>query len=127
MSKPRILIVDDEPHMLNIMSRALELILYNTQTANNAQTALELVHAAPPDAIMIDLKMPFINGLGFLHRLRETHPDLPVAIVTSTPALDDTTLTEIRSLGADLRFKPITIAEIQALARHLVARRRRLQ
>src|SRR6266481_8018651 len=93
MSKPRILIVDDEPHMLNVMSRALELILYTTQTANNAQTALELVQAVPPDAIMIDLKMPFINGLGFLHRLRETHPDLPVAIVTTAPALDDATLT----------------------------------
>ena len=127
MSKPLILIVDDEPHMLNVMSRALELILFNTQTARNAETALELVRAAPPDAIMIDLKMPFINGLGFLHRLRETHPDLPAAIVTGTPELDDATLTEIRSLGADLRFKPITIAEIQALARHLVARRRELQ
>jgi CheY-like chemotaxis protein len=38
----------------------------------NAQTALELVQAAPPEAIVIDLTMPFINGLGFLHRLRET-------------------------------------------------------
>jgi DNA-binding response OmpR family regulator len=122
MSKPRILLVDDEPQMLGILSRALELIFYDTQIALNAQTAMELVQAAPPDAILIDLKMPYINGLGFLHRLREAYPDLPVAIVTAASLLDEATLTEIRELGADLRFKPIAIAEIQSLARDLLAR-----
>jgi DNA-binding NtrC family response regulator len=84
-----------------------------------------LVDAAPPDAILLDLKMPFINGLGFLYRLRETHPNIPVAIITGVSNLDDATLREIRTLDADLRFKPLPIAAIQTVARDLLARRGR--
>jgi DNA-binding NtrC family response regulator len=125
MAKPRILIVDDEHEVRSIFSRALELDGYDTQLAESAQTAMGLVDAAPPDAILLDLKMPFINGLGFLYRLRETHPNIPVAIITGVSNLDDATLREIRTLDADLRFKPLPIGAIQTVARDLLARRGR--
>jgi DNA-binding NtrC family response regulator len=124
MTKPRILIVDDEPQMLSLLSRALEQIFCETQIAVNAHTAMELVESSPPDAIMVDLKMPYVNGLGFLYRIRETHPDIPVVIITAASSVDDATLTEIRALDADLRFKPLPSAEIQTVARDLLARRR---
>jgi DNA-binding response OmpR family regulator len=122
MPKPRILIVDDEPQMLAVLTRALDMLFYDTQIASSAQTAMDLVQAAPPDAILVDLKMPYINGLGFLHRLRAEYPSLPVAIITASSPLDHETLVEIRDLGAELRFKPIAVAETHTLVRELLAR-----
>jgi DNA-binding NtrC family response regulator len=123
MSKPCILIVDDEHAVLQLFSRALELDGYDTQIATSAQAAIELIEAAPPHAIVLDLKMPFVNGLGLLYRLREVHPEMPVAIVTGVSNLDETTQREIRALNAELRFKPLPVAEIQALAHKLLAQR----
>lgn len=120
--KPRVLIVDDQPEVLRVYARALEVDGCETQTAATAQAAMELISASAPDAILLDLKMPYVNGLGFLYRLRTTHPSIPVAIVTGLPALDEATTEEIRELDADLAFKPLTIAEIQAVARRLLAR-----
>jgi DNA-binding NtrC family response regulator len=125
MAKPRILIVDDERDLLRVFSRALELAGYDAHTAESAEAAMALVHAAPPDAILLDLKMPFVNGLGFLYRLREAYPHLPVAIVTGMSSVDEATTSEIRALDAGLWFKPLSIAEIQAVARDLLARRPR--
>jgi CheY-like chemotaxis protein len=53
MAKPRILIVDDEPQMPGVRSRALELIDYDTQIAVNAQTAMDLLQTASPDAVLL--------------------------------------------------------------------------
>jgi DNA-binding NtrC family response regulator len=117
-----VLIVDDQPEVLRVYARALEIDDCDTQTAPNAQAAMDLVDAAPPDAILLDLKMPFVNGVGFLYRLRTTHPQLPVAIVTGLPALDPQTEQEIQELRADVAFKPMTIAEVHSLARRLLAR-----
>ena len=120
--KPRVLIVDDQPEVLRIYARALEIDGMDPLTADSAQAAMELIDAAPPDAILIDLKMPYVNGIGFLYRVRETHPHLPAAIVTGLPSVDAQTTQEIRDLEADLEFKPLTIAEVQSVARRLLAR-----
>jgi DNA-binding NtrC family response regulator len=117
-----VLIVDDQPEVLRVYARALEIDGYEAQTAASAQAAMDLINAAPPDAILIDLKMPYVNGLGFLYRLRETHPKIPVAIVTGLPSLDAQTTQEIQDLEADLAFKPLTIAEVQSVARRLIER-----
>jgi DNA-binding NtrC family response regulator len=121
MPKPCILIVDDEREVLAVFSRALELDGCDTQIATSAHVAMALIEARPPDAILLDLNMPYVNGLGFLYRLREGHPHLPVAIITGLSTLDAPTRGEIRALNAELRFKPLPIAELQALARELLA------
>ena len=116
------LIVDDQPEVLRVFARALEIDGCDTQTAPSAQAAMELINEAAPDAILIDLKMPFVNGIGLLYRLRTMHPHLPVAIVTGLPVLDPQTTQEIQELRADVAFKPMTIAEVQSVARRLLAR-----
>jgi len=123
MPKPRFLIIDDEHEILTMFSRALELDGYETATATSAEAAIELINEAPPDAIMLDLNMPYVNGLGLLYRLRERHPEIAVTIVTGLSNLDETMRSEIRALKAELRFKPLRIAEIQTIARELLARR----
>src|SRR5262252_4401024 len=116
MPKPRFLIIDDEHEILTMFSRALELDGYETATATSAEAAIELINEAPPDAIMLDLNMPYVNGLGLLYRLRERHPEIAVTIVTGLSNLDETMRSEIRALKAELRFKPLRIAEIQTIA-----------
>jgi DNA-binding NtrC family response regulator len=125
MPKPCILIVDDEREMLAVFARALELDGCETQIATSAHVAMALIEATPPDAILLDLNMPYVNGLGFLYRLRESHPHLPVAIITGLSTMDAPMRGEIRALHAELRFKPLPIAEIQALARELLAQAHR--
>jgi DNA-binding NtrC family response regulator len=73
---------------------------YDTQIATSATAAMALVEEAPPDAIMLDLKMPYINGIGFLYRLRDAYPHLPVTIITGVSNLDEATRREIRTLNA---------------------------
>ena len=120
--KPRVLIVDDQPEVLRVYARALQVDGCDTLTAASAQAALDLISAQPPDAILLDLRMPYVNGLGFLYRLREAHPGIPVAIVTGAPSVDPQTTQEIQELGAELAFKPMTIAELQSVTRRLLAR-----
>jgi DNA-binding response OmpR family regulator len=117
-----VLIVDDQPEVLRVYARALEIDGCEALTAGSAETAMDLISTATPDAILLDLKMPYVNGLGFLYRLRATHSHIPVAIVTGLPLLDTQTMQEIEDLQADIAFKPMTIAEVQSVARRLLAR-----
>jgi CheY-like chemotaxis protein len=78
--------------------------------------------AVQPNAIILDLRMPLVDGLGFLRRLRDqaTHRDIPVAIVTGDYFLDDDVSTELRDLGAELRFKPLWLEDLVGLTRTLL-------
>ncbi len=75
-----------------------------------------------PDAIILDLRMPLVDGLGFLRRLR-SHDDqraTPVAIVTGDYFLEDAVSNELQALGAELRFKPLWLEDLVGLARNLL-------
>ena len=125
MARPSILIVDDQEEVREAFSRALALDGYEARTAENADRAMQLVEAIEPDAILLDFMMPVVNGLGFLQRLRQTHPHTPVAVITGKSDVDDATVREIYDLDADIRFKPISIAQIHAVVRHLLTKHQR--
>ena len=80
---------------------------------------LQEAAANRPDAIILDLRMPLVDGLGFLRRLRANAGQraTPVAIVTGDYFLDDSVSTEVRALGAELRFKPLWLEDLVGLAR----------
>src|SRR6476620_4588539 len=80
----RILIVDDDEAVTQTFARMLELEGYAVRTAVNAETGLRAASEHMPDAIILDLRMPLMDGLGFLRRLRdhEDQKSTPVAIVT---------------------------------------------
>ena len=100
----------------------LKLEGYQVRTAVNAQKGLEEAEQSRPDAIILDLRMPLVDGLGFLRRLRSfhQHASTPVAIVTGDYFLEDALSNELRELGAELRYKPMFLEDIVALARHLL-------
>ena len=121
-SSASILIVDDDEGVTQTFARMLRLEGYHVHTAANAETGLRQAERNHPDAIILDLRMPVVDGLGFLRRLRaqDRQRSTPVAIVTGDYFLDDSVSTELRELGAELRFKPMWLDDLVGLARTLL-------
>jgi DNA-binding response OmpR family regulator len=118
-----ILIVDDDPSVAETFGRMLQLEGYGVATALSADAGLELADNIRPDAVILDMRMPITNGLQFLRQVR-ARPHLvevPVAIVTGDYFLSDSIQSELRSLGASIRFKPMWLEDLVALAKTLVA------
>jgi DNA-binding response OmpR family regulator len=117
-----ILIVDDDRSVAETFARMLKLEGFTVATALSAEAGLELAANVRPDAIILDMRMPITSGLQFL-RLVRSKPhmvDIPVAIVTGDYFLPESIQHEIKSLGAQLKFKPMWLEDLLALARTLV-------
>jgi DNA-binding response OmpR family regulator len=121
-STSKILIVDDDEGVTQTFARMLRLEGYQVRTAVSAEKGLQEAEQSHPDAIILDLRMPLVDGLGFLRRLRsrDAHSATPVAIVTGDYFLDDAVSNELRELGAELRFKPLWLEDLVGLARNLL-------
>ena len=117
-----ILIVDDDEAVTQTFARMLELEGYVVRTAVTAENGLREAAAHNPDAIILDMRMPLVDGLGFLRRLRafEAQRDTPVAIVTGDYFLDERISSELHQLGAELKFKPLWLEDLVSLARTLL-------
>lgn len=124
----RILIVDDDRSVTRTFERLLVLSGHEVRTAHDAEEGLREADATPPDAIIVDLRMPFINGLGFAYRLRERerHRHTPVVMITGDYSLDDSMSAELRQLGIEVRFKPIWLDELVEMVRSMIEEKRRL-
>jgi len=125
MSEPttsKILIVDDDEGVTQTFARMLRLEGYQVRTAVSAEKGLAEAEESHPDAIILDLRMPLVDGLGFLRRLRarDDQREIPVAIVTGDYFLDDAVSNELQELGAELRFKPLWLEDLVGLARNLL-------
>ena len=120
---PTILVIDDDRTVTETFATALHREGFNVRTAMNAENGLREATSSHADAIILDLRMPLINGLGFLYRLRtwDEHRNTPVAVVTGA-VVDDSMQAELTELGAELRFKPLWLEDVVELAHQLVAR-----
>ena len=117
---PTILVVDDHEMLARAFALALEREGYSVRTANSAEAGLRLLRSEQPSAIILDLKMPFINGAGFLYRLRSSeHSATPVMVVTGG-AVSDETRAELADLKAVVRFKPMGMNELLTAVRALL-------
>ena len=119
---PKILIVDDDESVTQTFASMLRLEGYQVRTAITAENGLRVAEETHPDAIILDLRMPLVDGLGFLRRLRAKAEQrlTPVAIVTGDYFLEDEISNELRELGAELRFKPMWLEDLVGLARNLL-------
>jgi two-component system, OmpR family, response regulator PrrA len=120
---PTILIVDDDRSVADTFARMLKLEGYGVATALSAEAGLEQADKVRPHAIILDMRMPITNGLQFLRlvRARPHLVDVPVAIVTGDYFLPESIQHELKSLGASIRFKPLWLEDLLALARTLVS------
>ena len=118
----KILIVDDDEGVTTTFARMLRLEGFDVRTALNGEMGLREASRHQPDAIIVDLRMPLVDGLRFLRRLRadDAQRDVPVAIVTGDYCLDDEVASELRKLGAEVKFKPLWLDDLVGLARNLL-------
>jgi len=119
---PRILIVDDEPSIVEAFSRMLKTEGYTVRTALWGADALREVRLHRPDAILLDLRMPHMDGVEFLRRLRQNEQGrtIPVAVVTGDLFVPDEMFVELNALGATVRYKPVSVDGLVSLIGTLV-------
>jgi len=117
-----VLVVDDEPAVRESLRRALELEGYTVELAEDGETALEkLAGAAEPDAVILDILMPGIDGLEVCRRVRASGNHVPVLMLTARTEVDS----RVAGLDAgadDYLSKPFALAELLARLRALLRR-----
>jgi two-component system response regulator MprA len=118
----RILVVDDDLAVRRSIDRALRLEGYDVVTVGSGGEALEALAQTPPDAVVLDLQLPDLDGLQVCERMRNAGDDTPVLMVTARQAIDD----RVQGLDAgadDYLVKPFALAELLARLRALLRRR----
>ena len=122
-SASTILIIEHDEPTADMYSRILQIGGFAVRKALSAPDALRDAVAHPPDAILVDFRMPVMDGLEFLRalRARPRHQGTPVAIVTGDYQLDERLVAQIRDLGAVIRFKPLWVDELTLLVNQLLA------
>ena len=123
MAAPRILVVDDERALRDSLRRALALEGYEVELATDGQDALQRLAADPvaPDAIVLDVLMPGLDGLEVARRLREAGDRTPILMLTARAEVED----RVAGLDAgadDYVVKPFALDELFARVRALLRR-----
>lgn len=119
----RILVVDDEESITDLVSMALRYEGFTVTTARNGRAALEAVAASAPDLVVLDVLMPGIDGFEAARRLRSSNDALPILFLTARDATED----KVRGLtlgGDDYLTKPFSIEELVARIRAILRRAR---
>jgi excisionase family DNA binding protein len=81
-ARPRVLVVDDEASIRDLLAKTLALAEYDVDLAPDGRTALERLRIIPYDLLITDLKMPGVDGLAVIREARRLKTDLPVIIIT---------------------------------------------
>jgi two-component system response regulator MprA len=117
----RVLVVDDEPAVRRALERALTLDSYEVSLAADGQEALDAIATDPPDAVVLDIMMPRVDGLEVARRMRKAGDRTPILMLTARDAIDDRV--EGLDIGADdYLVKPFALRELQARLRALLRR-----
>ena len=117
----RILIVDDEPHVAELIARSLAREGHAPSVAHSGDEALQLIHGGEPDALFLDISMPGMNGLDVLAEVRRRRPALPVVVITGHATPDQ--VDQVKRMGAvDVIEKPAPLAHYQLALDRLGAR-----
>jgi two-component system nitrogen regulation response regulator NtrX len=121
--KPQILVVDDEADIRSSLRRILEYEGLALDEAASGPEALERAAAGEPDAVLLDIKMPHMDGLEVLAELRRRHPELPVVMVSGHGTV--ATAVEATKLGAfDFMEKPLERERVLLVLRNALEYRR---
>jgi len=118
----RLLLIDDDPAVSLTLARMLEFRGHQVTRIESAEIGLAMAIEAPPDAVILDMKMPQMGGLEFLRRLRAAPglERLPVGVITGDYFLGDAVLQELGQLGASVRYKPIRMEDLAVLTQQLL-------
>ncbi len=118
---PRVLVVDDEPTLTDLLSMALRYEGWDVRTAADGLSAVRAAREFRPDAVVLDIMLPDLSGLEVLHRLRADATDVPVLFLTAMDATEDR-IAGLTAGGDDYVTKPFSLEELVARLRNLMRR-----
>lgn len=118
----RILIADDERISRFTTARQLQLEGFEVETAESAAAAIEFLHQAPWDVLLTDLRMPGMDGLELLQKVRAHHPDVDVILMTAFGSVE-TAVQAMQQGAVDYLIKPFPFAELHARLQRIGAMR----
>jgi two-component system, OmpR family, response regulator MprA len=118
----KILVVEDDPAVRNSLSRALRLEGYEAELHDEGGSAIRSLQVAAPDAILLDLQLPDVDGIEICRRIRASGDRTPILMVTARDAVNDRVAG--LDVGADdYLVKPFDLSELFARLRALLRRR----
>ncbi|MGL5864576.1 MAG: response regulator transcription factor [Dermatophilaceae bacterium] len=117
----RVLVVDDEPNLTELLSMALRYEGWEVRTAASGVSAARSARQFSPDAVVLDMMLPDLDGLEVLRRMRATDPHLPVLFLTAKDAVEDR-VAGLTAGGDDYVTKPFSLEEVVARLRALMRR-----
>jgi len=120
-SPVRVVVVDDEAMLSDLLRMALRYEGWDVKTAAEGRTAIQLIREFQPDVVVLDVMLPDIDGLQVLKRLRDDGQDTPILFLTAKDALDDR-IAGLTAGGDDYVTKPFSLEELVARLRGLIRR-----
>ncbi len=118
--KPRLLAVDDDPEILDLLDRGLKIEGFDVRIASDGQAALQALAEHPTDVVVLDVMMPGLDGLAVIQRIRETS-DVPVLFLSARERVRDR-IAGLDAGGDDYLPKPFAFGELVARLRALLRR-----
>ncbi|MDT0545654.1 MULTISPECIES: response regulator transcription factor [Streptomyces] len=120
-SPVRVLVVDDESALADLLSMALRYEGWEVRTAGNGAEAQRITRELRPDAVILDIMLPDMDGLTLLGRVRNELPEVPVLFLTAKDAVEDR-IAGLTAGGDDYVTKPFSLEEVVARLRGLLRR-----
>ena len=120
-SPVRVLVVDDEPNIAELLAMALRLEGWEISIAHSGSAALTAAKKVQPDAVVLDIMLPDFDGMEVMRRLRSHSPDVPVLFLTAKDAVEDR-VAGLTAGGDDYVTKPFSLEEVVARLRALLRR-----
>jgi two-component system OmpR family response regulator len=117
----RLLVVDDEPNIRELLSASLRYAGFEVATASDGQQALALAESFRPDLLVLDVMMPGLDGFGVVRRLRQSGKHTPVLFLTARDAAEDK-VSGLTLGGDDYVTKPFSLDEVLARIRAVLRR-----
>ncbi|MDQ1215962.1 MULTISPECIES: response regulator transcription factor [Microbacterium] len=117
----RVLVVDDEQMLTDLLSMALKMEGWEVRSAASGFEALSMAREFEPDAMVLDIMMPDLDGMSVLQRLRQSGDDVPVLFLTAKDSVGDR-VAGLTAGGDDYVTKPFSLEEVVARLRGLMRR-----
>ena len=121
MTKTRVLIVDDEPNIRDLLATSLRFAGFDIQTAANGTSAVAAVTESEPDIILLDVMLPDMNGFSVTKKLRSAGIQAPILFLTARDEVEDK-ITGLTVGGDDYLTKPFSLDEVVARIQAILRR-----
>lgn len=116
---PTILIIDDEDHMRWVVNKALTKENYRIIEAPDGETGLKIVAAETPDLVLLDLRMPGMDGISVLKQIKHDFPKIPVIVITAHGTIE-TAIESMKQGASDYITKPFDIDELMIIIKRSI-------